>query len=680
MVVRFLHQVLGAAVARTASIALLVMLALGCPEPAGPLTPEPMGEVVVRRPDAGRPPVVVTPADAGEVVPAWVAGEPCPPEAFGRLVLDDGGVESFGDAGVVFGICASLRTVSGVAVLDGRPAAGLKLEFKGANVRAEYEKLLPASGQYEVKVLRSNYDIFYFQPSGVFVTHEGQIDTGRLDLRTADQTRRLETRTHTLAGAALFGGLPFTPTRTPYDTGFETYGASRLGYAAAQRVSTQSQAGAYELKLLEGQFAIFLNAPPAALYGTELRRYMAHPSQLTFDRDQSFDLDIATATLEGEVLLDGRPLPDRKAGADFSLAYTVPGEREATVLTHHEGGYETITGMVPKNEYNVSLNFVGTPDKTYPSEISNISLVGAIDLRQDRRLTAHLGTEIVEGSISIDGQPVPSKPSYNWNLFMYGFAGQATTQNFLEYRVPLESASFQLRAFAGNYFTVLQLSDEFADDLVDGWFVVDRFKEVQGPTRMPIDIHTGLYTGKVLIDGVPPKPGTSVGNFWFANRSPEYRNSFFRRAVVTAEDGQFRVRLPVGSYEVFFNIDRDVYPEYASGRQLVNAQLLVEQRGTVNDDLIYNTVVVTGPIRVGGQVVKKLVGGEEVGVRLTRGDDRVFEWGFSGGAPNYRLRVPPGNYELDFVVNPRGVEGVAWGSAPMGGPLLRAGSIVAQTR
>lgn len=651
---------------------------VACPGPATTAVPDPAYEVQVNRPqrDAGRP--VMTVEDAGPPAPMWIAGEPCPPESFGRLVFEDGGVEETPDGAIVFGLCAALRTVSGQALLDGRPAPGFRLEIKGANVQGEYEQLLPPTGQYAVKALRSNYDIFYYQPSGVFVTHEGQIDTGRLDLRD-DQTRRLEGRTHTLAGSALFGGLPFTPTRTPFDTGLETYGASRLNFAAAQRVSTQSQAGAYELKLLEGQFAVFLNAPPAALYGTELRRFMVTPAQIVFDRDQALDIDIPTATFEGEVLLDGQPLPDRRQGSDFMLNYTIPGEREATVITHHEGGFRTITGMVPKAEYGVTLSFQGVPDKTYPSEIYNVPLVGAIDLRSDRRLVANMGTEFIEGSISIDGVPVRPKPNYSWNMFMYGFAGQATAQNYLEFKVPLESASFQLRAFAGNYFTVLQLSDEFAEDLVDGWFVVDRFKQVQGPTRMPIDIKTGYYSGRVLIDGQPPPPGVVAGTFFFANRSPEYRNSFFRRRLVTAEDGQFRIRLPVGSYDAYFVIERDLYPEYAAGWRLVATQLLIEQDAMINDDLHYNTVLVTGPLRVGGQVVQKRIGGEEVGLKLRRSDGRSYEWGFSGGSPNYRLRIPRGEYELDFVINRGGLEGTAWGLAPFG-PKLNAGPDIDQAR
>jgi hypothetical protein len=634
------------------------------------LVVEPTTEVQApKKPDAGR--VITTQEDAGTPI-QWVAGEPCPPESFGRLVFEDGGVEDTPDGSFVFGLCAAVRTVSGQVVLNERPATGFRLEFKGGNVKSEYEKLLPANGEYAVKVLRSNYDIFYFQPSGVFSTHQGQIDMGRIDLRE-DQSRRLEARSHTLAGSALFGGLPFTPTRAPFDTALETYGASRLNFAAAQSVSTQSQSGSYELKLLEGQFAVFLNAPPAALYGTELRRFMVHPVQIQFDRDQTLDIDIPTATLEGELTIDGRPIADRRAGTDFRLEYTVPGEREATVITHHEGGYRTITGMVPKAEYGITLSMVGAPDRHFPSEVFALPVSFAVDLRTDKRLSANLSTIPIEGSIAIDGVPVTPRPNYNWHLFMYGGGGPTTNDRFLEYLVPLESASFNLQAFGGNYFTVIQLSDNFADDLVDGWFIVDRFKQVNRPTQLPIDIKTGMYSGRLKIDGAPPPAGLPVGTFFFVNRDPLYRGGFFLRRAVTSEDGQVRARLPIGNYDVYFTIDRDVYPEYAAGWRLLATQLLISQNEQINDDFDYKTVLVTGPIRVGGQVVQKLVGGEEVGVELTHFNGRIYRWGFSGGQPNYRMRVPPGDYDVDFVINRGGVENTAWGSAPLG-PKLRAGT------
>jgi hypothetical protein len=603
------------------------------------------------------------------------AGERCPETAFGRAVLADGGVDAVPDGALEFGLCVRLHSISGSAFLNSQPASGLRLVLKGGQGESEYDGILLNSGQYAVKALAGPYDILYYQPAGVFLTHEGAIDTGPLDLRE-DRTRRLEGNSHTLAGTALFGGVPFVPTRAPMDIGLETFGASRQNFAAAQKVSSQSQSGAFEVKLLEGKFAVFLNAPPAALFGTELRRFLVSQSQVTFDRDQSFDIDIPTATIEGELLLDGRPLPDRRPGTDFSLQYTVPGEREPTVLTHHEGGFGSIAGLVPKAEYGITLSFIGTPDRQYPAQISNIPLLGAIDLRRDQRFSKSLATEVVEGSLSVDSVPVQPKPNSRWNMFMYGFAGMTSGDSFLEYRVPLESAAFNLRVFAGNYFTVLQLSDELAPELVEGWYVVDRYKQVQGPTTLPINIKTGTYQGRVLIDGKPPAAGVSAGTFWFANRAPEYRDSFFRRRVVTAEDGQFRIRLPIGTYDVYFVIDRDVYPEYAAGWQTAATQLIIGEMASVNDDIRYDTVLVTGPIRVDGQVLKKTIGGEEVGLRMSRGDGRRFTWGFSVNGPNYRMRVPPGSYDLDFTITQGALEGVAWGWARMGGT-LRVGTPVA---
>jgi hypothetical protein len=661
---------------RTVGAWLLAAAVAGCGNFAPNLDVDPDTEVQPPFPrDAGRPPVVNPDAGPGEMT--WTAaGDLCPPETFGRLTLDDGGIEETPDGSIVFGLCVGLKTVSGQVLLNQRAASGVKFEFRGGRGRSEWEGSLPTSGQYDVKVMRATYDIFSYQPAGVFLTHEGLIDTGPVDLRR-DQTRRLEATSYTLAGSALFGGLPFVPTRAPDDVGLETTGASRLNQATIQRVSTQSQTGSYELKLLSGQFALFLNAPPRALYGTELRRYMVSASQLVFDRDQAFDIDIPTATLEGEVLLDGVALPDRRPGADFTLSYTIPGEREASVRTHHEGGYATITGMVPRGEYGVGLSFIGVPDRTYPSEVSNVPLVGALDLRTDRRLNARVDTVPVEGSLSIDGVPVIPRPTYAWTMFMYGFSSTGNTDTFLEYQVPLESSSFELRAFVNNYFVILQMSDELAEDLVDGFFIVDRLKVIQGPQRLPININPGYYQGRLRIDGKPPPAGVPVGTFFFANRSPEYRNSFFRRRAVTAEDGQFRVRLPVGNYDIFFVIDPDVFPEYASGWRRVGTQVLIDQEKAVNAEFDYNTVLVTGPLRVGGQVVKDTLGREEVGLELIAEDGRGWRWGFVSGGPNYRMRLPPGQYrDLRFLIERGAIDGVAWGEAEMGGR-LKAGSSVA---
>ena len=47
-----------------------------------------------------------------------------------------------------------------------------------------------------------------------------------------------------------------------------------------------------------------------------------------------------------------------------------------------------------------------------------------------------------------------------------------------------------------------------------------------------------------------------------------------------------------------------------------------------------------------------------------------WEWGFVGGAPNYRMRLPNGEYEMWFEISRAAMEGVAWGTAPLGVRLL----------
>ncbi len=369
--------------------------------------------------------------------------------------------------------------------------------------------------------------------------------------------------------------------------------------------------------------------------------------------------------VEGEITLDGRPFPNRVPGPDFNLEFVRPGESDPSVRTHHEGGVAAFSGLVPTGQYAVTLNFERSPDRQLPSWVFNQQLASQLDVtKTDARVSKNFVSWRVEGGLLIDGRPVRPNPNYTWAMFMYGFAGSSTTQSGLLYEVPLEAASFDLRIFDGNYFTILSIDEHFADDLVNGYYIVDRYLQVHENRSLPINLETATLTGKLSIDGAAPPAGQVAGQLWFRNRALEGQNSWFRKRVVTSEDGEFRARLPKGEYEIYFLIDRNTYPEYATGRQLLVSRVVLDGPATV--DLAYTTKLVTGPIRLGGEVVPDEVPGEEVGVILSSDDGRQFTWGFNGGAPNYRLRVPQGEYDLDFVINPNAIAGVAWGTAPFG--------------
>lgn len=655
--------------ARTSWVLLGLGLALaGSACQCGPGGEEPdAGEVTDggKRPKPDSGVVTVLYPDASVDYPEVYAGEDCPPEAFGQsgeeLVGEaDGGAVVTADGGLRFGLCVALRSLTGEALLNAAPVRGnINLQFLGGGFRSEINRAPDQLGRYDVRVMRSRYDILKYWPDGVFPTFEGHEDFGFLDM-TKDQVRSLAVNSHVLRGSAVFGGLPFTPNRFPQDVWFQAYGLPQ-----GQEVKVTSASGAYEVSLLEGVFTLFLSTPAVSLYGTELRNYQVVNRNLDFRYDQELDIDIPTSLLEGEVTLDGVPMPDRRQGADYQLAFVRPGDTEANVITHHEGGLPGFSALVPKGNYGVQLRFESAPDRHLPSQIWNKPLAPYIDLSRDGHLSVNLTTVGIEGGLLIDGQPVRPNPNYTWQLFMFGAATATDVSSFLLYEVPLDSSSFTLRTFPGRYFTILWIDDGLGEDLAEGFYVVDRELIVQGNRGLSIDIPTAVYSGRLTIDGAVPPKGQRAGWLSFRNRAMQGQYSWYRRSVTVGEDGYFRVRLPKGEYEVYFNIDTDAFPEYATGRELLSSRVLVDE--PVVQDLEYKTVKVTGPLRVAGQTVADTVGGPEVGLKMTRQSDlREWTWGFEGGKADYVLRIPEGDYALDFVISENAIDGVAFGNAPMG--------------
>jgi hypothetical protein len=633
-----------------------VTLALaGCQ--CGPVDLEPdSGEEQVDagpRADGG---VVVLPPDKPVVAwPELYASEPCPAEAFGAWDAGAGG-----DAGLRLGICIALRTLTADVSLDGRPEnKPIEVQFLAGGFQSEITRVPDSNGVLQTKVMRGRYDILQHQPGGVWPNFEGFIGHGNADM-TRDQNFSFSATSHLLRGAARFGGLPFVPSAFPQDVWFSAYGIPDW-----QMSMVTSQGGSYELRLLEGVFGLFLSTPASSLYGTELRKYPVTKNlNINFDRDQEFDVDIQTSLLEGSITIDGQPLPDSRQGADYTITYTRPGDSEASIFSHHEGGLPTFTSLVPKGRYGTTLDFTGLPNPTLPTRIFGRELA-PLNLEQDGTLAVDWSTLNIEGGLLIDGAPPRPNPNYNFQLYMFASAGASAGSSFLLYEIPLESGSFNIKAFPGLYFTALSLDEGLAEDLAAGFWVVDRFYQLNANRSMPITIETAKFSGRLIIDGKAPPAGQRAGRFTFRNRALAGQWSWFTKNVDPGEDGTFTVKLPKGEYEVYFTIDGDTFPQYASGRENVFARLPLNE--DVVADVHYVTMEISGPLRVGGEVVRDTIGGAEVGLRMQRQSDfQNFEWRFNGGAENYVLRVPQGSYAVDFLIYENAIDGVAFGDAPMG--------------
>ncbi len=645
-----------------ASVLSVCLLALsGCPKHHG-LAPD------ASVPDAGKP---TKPADAG--MPDTTgddggltflpnsAGVPCPPEAYGVVdYYDDGGVvppPEYGDGGMrVFGICVETRKLAIDAQLNEQPVKGnVDILLTSGGYEAELISAVDGFGHLDMRALKTRYDILNYHPDGIFPNHQGFQDFPAIDL-TKNQSRTLDVKAFLLRGGARFATLPFIPQVFPPDVAFNA-----RGIPGSQFVGTSSVGGTYEVNLMAGAFGLYLASPPAALGGTELLDYPVAPT-LTLQGPTELDVDIATSELEGNITIDGKPIPDRLPGSDFQLEYTPSGGTNSVVRTYHDGNLSGFHSLIPQGKYAINLLFQDSPDRHLPAQIYNKQVAQTVDLSNgNATLNVDLKTYQVEGGILIDGRPPAPFPSYNWTLYLFGYGNTNESETLLYYEVPLDTADFQLRVFPNTYFAFLWLDDHFVQDLATGWYLIDRQYPVKQDTTLPISIDTAIFDGKLLVDGKPPPPGVAAGKMTFTKRT----EGFYERTIVCNEDGTFRVRLPKGTYTMDFAIDRKTFPEYASGR--VRMMVIDVSQGDVHANVNYDTVLVTGPIRLDGQPIPDSTPLEEVGLQLYRKlDGRDFVWGFNGGRSNYRLRLPEDDYGSYFQVNEGAYPDVAYGTAPFG--------------
>lgn len=635
-------------------LAGVLLLAAGCQ--CGPEVEPPDAGATDAGLDAGRPQRdagVVRPGSPDASWPSTYASERCPDELF------DGGTDA-GDGGVRFGICIVLHTLSAQVTLDGQPETNpIETHLQSGTATLELTQT-PVDGQLQLRAMRGRYEILKHQPGGVWPYFEGFIDHGGIDL-TTDQEREFSAKSHRLRGAARFGSLPFTPNGFPPDVYLRASGDPLYQLAGVTSVG-----GAWELRLLEGTFGLLLSTPAVSLFGTELTDYpVTNHGVVTFDRDQEFDIDIPTALLEGSVTIDGQPLPDAQPGPDYSVVYTRPGDTDSAVRSRHEGGTAEFTALVPTGTYGATLEFQGLPNRSYPSRIYGVSLAQGVDLTHDATVTKDFQTVSIEGALVIDGKPARANPFYNTQLFFFGAANMVQGSDFWLYEVPLESASFNIRLPTGLYFAMIKLDEGLAESLATGYWVLDRFFVVQGNRSLPVVLETSRFQGKLLIDGKPPPPDKPAGIFTFRNRALQGAYSFFQKTITTAADGTFEVKLPKGEYQVFFTIDPTTFPNYATGRQELLTRVDLSQDWV--NELRYDTITMSGPLRVDGQVVPNSLSGAEVGLLMTRQQDfQDFTWEFYGGSSEYEVHVPPGTYAMDFVIHQDALDGVAFGHAPMG--------------
>ena len=173
-----------------------------------------------------------------------------------------------------------------------------------------------------------------------------------------------------------------------------------------------------------------------------------------------------------------------------------------------------------------------------------------------------------------------------------------------------------------------------------------------------VDVETREFTGTLTIDGQPASSPLSVGTLTFQNSDDVYKKR------IGTQDGTFRVRVPKGTYDVYFTIDGDAYPGYAVGRTKLASN--VDLTADATRALSYDTVRISGPLQLAGaNVPDALPAGAEMTLKLY---PLTYPYSYTatleGGTGAYAFRVPPGFYDVDVVLAAGVLPKTAWGRAP----------------
>ena len=551
---------------------------------------------------------------------------------------------------IYFPVCVALRQVSGAAAVNGVPVGQtVSWTLKTSDYSSQYVDS-PQDGGWSFRALRSPYDDFTWHPVEIFPTHDGPLSTGPMALLT-DQSRDLATTAWAVSGTARFGGAPWLPSTNPRDF---TLAAGSPAYS--QSASATTADGGYAVRLVEGNYGLAVSMPKEALGTTSISGYpLALPLQL--HQPATVDVDIPAALLEGSLTVDGQPLPDRvPGGADYTLEYERSGKSVAT--SAHEATPGTLRAVLPRDTYAVHLLFPDAVDRQLPSYLEHFRLTPALSLLQDQNVQFQLSTFRWEGAILLDGQPVPSLPGALWTMYAYGYWTQARPWFVAYYTVPADVPSFLLKLFPSTYYLLLWLDEGFHPDLAAGWFLIDAYKQVTQDFSQVVDVETREFTGTLTIDGQPASSPLAVGSLTFQNSDDQYKKR------IETRDGTFRVRVPKGTYDVYFTVDGDAYPGYAVGRVKVASG--VDLTVDASRALTYDTVRVTGPLQLAGAAVPDaLAAGAEVTLKLyPLASPYAFTATLEGGTGAHAFRIPPGHYDVDVVLAEGVLPKMAWGRAP----------------
>ncbi len=449
----------------------------------------------------------------------------------------------------------------------------------------------------------------------------------------------------TVSGTAALNGNPVNDT-VSWALSSSDYSSQYVG---------RPEDGGYAFRALRSPYDDF-TWHPVEIFPTHQGPLSTGPLSLIVDRTRA----LATTAWEvsGSTSFGGAPWLPSVNPKDFTLGAANPSYAQSASATSVDGGY---TVRMVEGTYGLAVSL--PKEALGTTALSGYPLSQPLVLTQPATVDVHLPAALLEGTITVDGQPLPDRiPGGADYQLEYELQGNpvATSAH--------ESTAGMLRAFLpqGTYGVNLLLPDAIDRQLpsyLEHFRLSPALALTQDRTeQFPLTTHR--WEGAILLDGqpVPALPGslwTMYAYGYWGNTRPWFVSYY----TVPADVPSFMLRLFPATYYLLLWLDEGFHPDLAAG------WFLIDPYKQVNTDISHVVDVQTsefsGTLTIDGQPASAPL---SVGTLTFQNNDDFYRKRIESHDGTFRVKIPKGVYDVFFTI-----DGDAYPEHAVGRHLLAGG-------
>lgn len=286
--------------------------------------------------------------------------------------------------------------------------------------------------------------------------------------------------------------------------------------------------------------------------------------------NQTASLDLKTHAIEGAIMVDGVPVTPNPAKTWILYAYAPSTMARPWFLSYYTVPFKSASftlRALPANYYMLLLlSDAFAPDLAQGwHEISP-----NLEVKQDVSLPIDIPTNVVEGTLLIDGVPAASLSSPVGTLI---FQAQSAYGYFRK-RITTTDGTFRVRLPRGKYDVSFVIEDEAYPDYAVGTHAFGVTLDLEKPVTTVLDYRTVPVGGPLLLGGAPLPDSLAV--------TPEAKLvaktvSGFVSFSMPLQGGKswYFMRLPKDDYALSFELEKDVIEDVAYGSAPLGNNLLL---------------------------------------------------------------------------------------------------------